>query len=139
MITHHHHWAFMTGLVLMLTIGGRVVSAGQPGWSPGPAAWKGDLTPITTADWSYDRAEHLLGRAGFSGTPEEIQKLADMTPEQAVRSLVYYDDFSNTHLSPFVHSGFWDESLMHFPPSRPAATQLASRNGESMGIKVCLL
>ena len=136
MTTRHHRYAAVAGAVLTLAITGRAVSANLMGWAPGPASWKGDLTPITAADWSYDRAEHLLGRAGFSGTPEEIQKLADMTPEQAVRSLVDYDSISNDHLQPFVHSGFWDETLMHFPPSRPAATDLAVERGDSMGIRV---
>ena len=136
MTTRHHPYAAVAGAVLMLAIPGLAVSANPQGWSPGPASWKGDLTPITAADWSYDRAEHLLGRAGFSGTPEEIQKLADMTPEQAVRSLVYYDSISNAPLQPFVHSGFWDETLMRFPPSRPAATDLAIEHGESMGVRV---
>ena len=136
MTTRHHRLAAVAGAVLTLAITGHAVSANQTGWSPGPASWKGELTPITAADWSYDRAEHLLGRAGFSGTPEEIRNLADMTPEQAVRSLVYYDSISNDHLQPFVHSGFWDETLMRFPPSRPAATDLAIKHGESMGIRV---
>ena len=136
MTTRHHPYAAVAGAVLTLAITGHAVSANPKGWSPGPASWKGDLTPITAADWSYDRAEHLLGRAGFSGTPEEIQKLADMTPEQAVRSLVYYDSISNDHLQPFVHSGFWDETLMRFPPSRPAATDLGIKHGESMGVRV---
>ena len=104
--------------------------------APGPASWQDDLAPITAADWDYDSAEHLLDRAGFSGTPEEIQKLAAMTPEQAVRSLVYYDGVPTDHLPPFEHSGFWDDTLTHFPPSRPAATELAMKNGESMGIRV---
>ena len=104
--------------------------------APGPASWQDDLAPITVADWDYDSAEHLLDRAGFSGTPEEIQKLAAMTPEQAVRSLVYYDGVPTDHLPPFEHSGFWDDTLTHFPPSRPAATELAMKNGESMGIRV---
>ena len=59
-----------------------------------------------------------------------------MTPEQAVRSLVYFDRISNEHLQPFEHSGFWDETLARFPPSRPAATDLALGQGESMGIRV---
>ena len=46
------------------------------------------------------------------------------------------DGIPNDHLQPFVHSGFWDETLMHFPPSRPAATDLALEQGESMGIQV---
>ena len=112
------------------------VSANGPDWSPGPAPWAGDLTPITAADWNYDRAAHLLSRAGFGGTPEDIRKLADMTPAQAVRSLVEYDGIPNDHLEPFEHSGLWDETLVNFPPSRPAATELAEKRGEGMGVQV---
>ena len=135
-MTTRHHRCAAVGAVLLLGVTSPAAVAGQGDWSPGPAAWEGDLAPISAADWNYDRAEHLLGRAGFSGTPEEIQKLADMTPEQAVRSLVEYDDIPNDHLLPFEHSGFWDETLTHFPPSRPAATDLAMKRGESMGIRV---
>ena len=139
MTTRHHRRAAVAGVVLALAIIGytrHAVSANEKEWSPGPAAWQADLTPIAAADWSYDRAEHLLGRAGFSGTPDEIQRLADLTPEEAVRSLVDYDSIANEHLQPFVHSGFWDETLARFPPSRPAATDLALSDGESMGVRV---
>ena len=47
-------------------------------WAPGPAAWRDDLAPLPRAEWSYDRAAHLLAHAGFGGTPEEIQALADL-------------------------------------------------------------
>jgi uncharacterized protein (DUF1800 family) len=124
------------GALLLLSLATHGAAAGQGDWSPGPAGWKGDLTPITAADWNYDRAAHLLSRAGFGGTPEDIQKLADMTPEEAVRALVEFDDIPNDHLQPFEHSGFWDESLVDFPPSRPAATELAMKRGESMGVRV---
>ena len=30
----------------------------------GPAAWANDLTPIPSAEWSDDRAAHLLERGG---------------------------------------------------------------------------
>ena len=136
MTTRHHRVAAVAGAVLALCISGPAAAAGPPDWEPGPASWKGDLTPITAADWSYDRAEHLLGRAGFSGTPEEIRTLAEMTPEEAVRSLVDYDGIPDDHLEPFEHSGFWDETLMRFPPSRPAATERAMVRGGSMGIRV---
>ncbi len=131
----HHRQAATAGMVLALCIAGHA-SVNAQDWAPGPASWQGDLTPITAAEWSYDRAEHLLGRAGFSGAPEDIEKLAAMTPEEAVRSLVYYDDIPNDHLQPFEHSGFWDETLAHFPPSRPAATDLALARGASMGVRV---
>ena len=134
MTTRRHRRVAMVCAVLTLAV--TTGSTHVMGQAPGPASWTGDLTPITAADWSYDRAEHLLGRAGFSGTPAEIQKLADMTPEQAVRSLVYYDSVSNDHLPSFEHSGFWDATLMGFPPSRPAATELAMKQGESMGVRV---
>ena len=122
--------------LLALTLAGYAGYTNLVATEPGPAAWMDDLAPITAADWSYEAAEHLLDRAGFSGTPEDIQQLANMSPEAAVRSLVYYDKIPNDSLAPFEHSGFWDETLTHFPPSRPAATDLAMRNGESMGIRV---
>ena len=135
MTTRHHWLAATAGTILALCFAGHA-SANPPDWAPGPASWQGDLTPITAAEWNYDRAEHLLGRAGFSGAPEDIEKLAAMTPEEAVRSLVYYDAVPNDHLQPFEHSGFWDETLVHFPPSRPAATDRALARGESMGVRV---
>ena len=136
MTTRHHRSAAVAGAVLALCVSGRGVAANATDWEPGPASWTGDLAPITAADWSYDRAEHLLGRAGFSGTPEDVRRLADMTPEEAVSALVDYEDVPNDHLPPFEHSGFWDETLMHFPPSRPAATDRALTRGESMGVRV---
>ena len=33
--------------------------ATPPPFSPGPAAWKDDLTPLPAADWNADRAAHL--------------------------------------------------------------------------------
>jgi len=135
-MTRFHRCTAIAGAVLTLAVTGYAQSGRSADWSPGPPAWQGDLDPISAADWSYDRAEHLLGRAGFSGTPEEIQKLADMTPEEAVRSLVEFDSIPNDHLVPFEHSGFFDDTLADFPPSRPAATELAQETGESMGILV---
>jgi len=108
--------------------------ATRTGWSPGPAAWKEDLTPITAADWNADRAAHLLAHAGFGGTPAEIQKLADAGLDRAVRSLVHYESIPNPKLQPFVESGLWDPGLDRFPESRPEATDRALKQGASMGI-----
>ncbi len=99
------------------------------------AGWSGDLTPIGQEDWNAQRAAHLLERAGFGGTPEEIEQFAAMTPEAAVRRLVYHKDIAND-LPAFEHSGVHDAGLEPFPASRPAATDLARDTGESMGIKV---
>jgi hypothetical protein len=103
---------------------------------PGPARWADDLTPIAGSDWSYDFAAHLLERAGFGGTPEEIARLAAMTPEQAVAYLVDYKSVPNDHIEPFDPSGVWDPGLRNFPPSRVAATRRAERTGEALGVQV---
>jgi hypothetical protein len=102
----------------------------------GHAAWQNDLAPISAADWNYDFAAHLLERAGFGGTPDEIQDLARMTPAQAVARLVRFEGTDATKLPPFEHSGVHDPGLEPFPPSRPAVTDLAKEKGEALGIKV---
>jgi len=104
--------------------------------APPPASWVNDLAPIAASDWSYDRAAHLIDRAGFGATPEEIARLAAMTPEQAVASLLDYGAVANDHLAPFDPSGVWDPSLRNFPPSRPAATERSEKTGESLGVRV---
>ena len=40
------------------------------------------LQPISASEWNADKARHLLERAGFGGTPQEVARLAVMTPEQ---------------------------------------------------------
>jgi hypothetical protein len=102
----------------------------------GPASWAGDLSPIGPADWNYERAAHLLERAGFGGTPAEIGALAQMTPEQAVRHLVDYRTVDNSHLRPFDESGVWEADLDPFPVSRPATTEQAKARGEALGVEV---
>ncbi|HET9215914.1 MAG TPA: DUF1800 domain-containing protein [Terriglobia bacterium] len=101
----------------------------------GPATWQDDLTPIARSDWNYDFAAHLLERAGFGGTPEQIQALARLTPAEAVRQLVYFQKIEN-NLPAFDHSGVHDPGLEPFPESRPAVTKLAKEKGEALGIKV---
>jgi len=99
-------------------------------------AWIDDLSPIGAEDWNYERAAHLIERAGFGGTPAEIEALAAMTPEDAVRFLVNYDAIDNGHLPAYDPSDIHDAGLIDFPPSRPATTQLAKDTGEALGIKV---
>jgi uncharacterized protein (DUF1800 family) len=94
------------------------------------------LSPISPSDWSYELAAHLLERAGFGGTPAQIEHLAQMSPQDAVASLVDYHRLDRSNLPDFEESGFWDPSLKDFPVSRPAATELAERTGEAMGVRV---
>jgi uncharacterized protein (DUF1800 family) len=96
--------------------------------------WKDQLVPIGQVDWNRERAAHLLERAGFGGTPDEIAQYAAMSPQDAVRRLVYHKQVPGD-LPAFEHSDVHDEGLEPFPPSRPAATDLAKHTGEAMGVK----
>ena len=77
----------------------------------GMAATVDSLEPLPASEWSYDYAAHLLERAGFGGTPEEIARFAAMTPEAAVDLIVNYEQIADT-LPPFEHSGIWDEAML---------------------------
>jgi hypothetical protein len=111
--------------------------------APGPpppintalAAWVDDLSPISASDWNAGRAAHLLERAGFGGTPEDIERLASLTPQQAVDSLVDYQRTDNTDARAFEESGVWDAGMDPFPPSRAEAVRLAREHGEALGVQ----
>ena len=126
---------FAAGALTTTLAAGPAAPAPLPAKGAGPAAWAGDLAPITAADWNGARAAHLLERAGFGGTPDDIARLAAMTPRQAVDSLVDFDSVPRD-LKPFDHSGIWDPGMDPFPPSRAEAVRLARDRGEGLGEKV---
>ena len=101
-----------------------------------PDNWAGDLSPISASDWNYERAAHLIERAGFGAAPEEIVRLAAMTPERAVASLVDYEAIDASALKLFEESGIWDPGMDPFPPSRAEAVRRAREHGEGLGEKV---
>lgn len=100
------------------------------------SGWQDDLSAITDNDWNYSRAAHLLERAGFGGTPEQINRLVAMGPTAAIQQLLDFSSVDNSHLKAFDHSGIHDPGLEPFPPSRPATTELAKNAGEALGIKI---
>lgn len=126
-------WIIASCTVVLMTV---LTSAPGFAQKAGASLWQDDLAPIAATAWNYDRAAHLLERAGFGGTPEQITVLAAMSPAEAVNHLVYFDGVDNSHLLPFEHSGIHDPGLEPFPPSRPATTELAKATGEALGIKV---
>ncbi len=99
-------------------------------------AWIDDLRPIGTDDWNYDRAGHLLERAGFGATPAEIGSLAELTPQEAVNRIVNYESIDVSDLADFDESGLWDPGMDPFPPSRAEAVRIARANGAALGVAV---
>ena len=124
----------LAAVALTTVVATRTVSSAGPAGAA-PVEWINDLSPIAATDWNYDRAAHLLERAGFGGTPEEIGRLAAMTPRQAVDALVDFESIKSD-LKPFDESGIWDPGMDPFPPSRAEAVRIARERGEGLGEKV---
>src|SRR5215470_15439806 len=120
---------------IWIVAGAGVFSVGLTAAPPSTSSWADNLSPITAADWNPERAAHLLERAGFGGTPEDIAKLAAMTPQQAVDSLVDYERIDNSRAPAFEESGVWDRGMDPFPPSRADAVRQARERGEALGVK----
>jgi uncharacterized protein (DUF1800 family) len=114
---------------LLVAAAAAIAHAGQAG----PAAWTDDLTHIGEADWDRDKAAHLVERAGFGGTPEDIDSLAAMTPAEAVSALVQFQRTPDT-LEAFDASPIWEPGMDPFPKSRAEAVRIARETGQSMGV-----
>jgi len=125
------------GLAIVATL---VVSLSRVGSTAPPLAvadtpqdaWTNDLAAISASDWNYERAAHLIERAGFGAPPHEISRLAGLTPQQAVNELVDYEAIAN-ELAPFDESVIWDPGMDPFPPSRAEAVRIARERGEGLG------
>lgn len=124
-----------TALVVTVPHAPASIVAAEP-MAAGPTAWANDLRPIGPSEWSYERAAHLLERGGFGATPDDIERLAAMTPSQVVDWLVDYESIDNSRLPPFDESRIWDSGMDPFPPSRAEAVRIARERGEGLGEKV---
>lgn len=54
------------------------------------------LKPLPAARWNFTTAAHLLNRAGFGGSPAEIEQLVEMGPEKAVEHFIEFEKFEDT-------------------------------------------
>ena len=95
----------------------------------GPAAWQNDLTAIGASDWNYDFAAHLLERAGFGGTPEEIDALAKMTPREAVGAWSA-SKASRTRCRRSMNPAFTIPASNRFPPAGPPSPRWPRRTAK---------
>ena len=58
------------------------------------------LDPLPHNAWNRTTAAHLLNRAGFGGTPTDVDSLAQLTPDAAVNRLMDGDDSNPPELKP---------------------------------------
>jgi hypothetical protein len=76
------------------------------------AVAEGGLTILPESAWDYAKARHLLVRAGFGGTPEEVARLHALGLVGAVNYLVDYQYQPDD-----------DISIRIDPPERPSPTE----------------
>ena len=130
--------AWRGALVVALSvgvIGSATILRGAGADGAGPTSWTNDLSPIGADDWGYQKAAHLIERAGFGATPDEIERLAAMTPREAVDRLVDYEAIDDD-LAAFNASPIWDPGMDPFPKSRADAVRIARERGEAMGVQM---
>src|SRR6516225_11963198 len=58
------------------------------------------LQPLAERRWNFTTAAHLLNRAGFGGTPTEIEQLVALGPEKAVARFVDYEEIPDSMPAP---------------------------------------
>lgn len=58
------------------------------------------LKPISRSHWNYSTAAHLINRAGFGGTPKEIEELVHLGPEKAVSKFVDFEKIPDSTEAP---------------------------------------
>lgn len=78
------------------------------------------MRPIRRETFGFDQARHLLWRAGFGGTPEQIRTLVAWGPEQAVDHLLEIEKVPDAP----PDETLFDRDLMR-PPTREEQRQIA--------------
>ena len=129
-------YAIRSRLALLCCAGLATTAALGNAESDPPPAWIDDLRPLAAEEWNLDRASHLIERAGFGATPEEVRKLVELSPKEAVDRIVEYEAVDGSGLTDFEESGIWDPGMDPFPPSRAESVRIAREQGISLGVKV---
>lgn len=88
----------------------------------GPAALTSSLKPIAKEAFGFREARHLLWRAGFGGTSEQIRLIASWGPERAVDYILDFDKIT----ADASLTGSFDANIM-----RPATPEERRRQAEA--------
>ena len=121
---------------------GMLVAAACHAAAPGadvataPVEWVDDLRPVIAADWTRERAAHLLERTGFGALPAEVQHSLRLGPRAAVAALVRPPGADDRAVRAFERSGLPDAGIDPFPETRPLATDTAKASGAAIGVEV---
>ena len=85
------------------------------------------LRPLNKGEFDYWRAQHLLNRAGFGGTPSQVRALANMGLEPAVNYIIDADEVETEP----IEADRFDADIMR-PPTRQQRLEFraARENGD---------
>jgi uncharacterized protein (DUF1800 family) len=100
------------------------------------AAAMGGLKPLSPDAWDYAKARHLLVRAGFGGTPQEVEKLCAMGLYKAVDYLVDFQrqpSAAALDVAPLQPSSPLEEKLRNAFVRQQAAAARQSVTGNQFG------
>ena len=101
-----------------------------------PVDWADDLRPVTAADWTRERAAHLLERTGFGALPIEVSHSLALDPRAVVAALIRPQGTDDPSVRAFERSGLPDTGIDPFPETRPLATDTAKSRGTAIGVDV---
>ncbi len=104
------------------------------------AAASGGLKLLPPDQWDYAKARHLLVRAGFGGTPQEVTKLHELGLYKAVDSLVEYYRQPGAPINfdpvpPQRVDPLFDRMTVRTMNSRVVAEQKAVERGQVAGLR----
>ena len=77
------------------------------------------LSPLAARKFGFDEARHLLWRAGFGGTPRQVQALQSWGLEKSVDYLINFEKVSDDPTGPDL----FDKNIMHPPTAEERAEQ----------------
>jgi uncharacterized protein (DUF1800 family) len=70
------------------------------------------LAPLPAAQWNDATAAHLLNRAGFGGSPQDIENLRLMGPDRAVSWLIDYERIPDDTPAPEWTQNISDDAIL---------------------------
>jgi len=85
-----------------------------------------ELKPLAEKNFNADCARHLINRAGFGGTPEQINALASLGLQKSVNALVDYESrpYLDKQLTQF------DKDIMRLPTDEERQMQQEARRSK---------
>ncbi len=89
------------------------------------------LSAIKAKDFGFEQARHLLWRAGFGGTPQQIQTLAQWGPEKSVDYLLNYNDIAAEE----IKGTLFDRDIMRpYSAEERGELAMARRQGDEAAV-----